>query len=205
MEKTLITPAQCRMARAWLGWSQQELADRVGFALNTISYFEKDERQADLKTISRIAVALEAEGLRFADGGVLPPQRVASYLLDSYDALLEEISRLMPKGGEVLKHCVDDRRSTPEVVEKVAAMRAAGIRERATIADDNNVIAGDPADYRQIPAAYFASSEVMIIFLDRVAFFVEGKALVIVSETLARVFRDQFEYWWQQGKVVHGA
>lgn len=136
---------------------------------------------------------------------MLPPQRVVSYLLDSYDALLDEISRLMPDGGEVLKHCVDDRRSTPEVVEKVAAMRAAGISERATIADDNDFVAGDPADYRQIPAAYFASSEVMIIFLDRVAFFVEGKALVIVSETLARIFRDQFDYWWKEGKVVDGA
>ena len=205
MENTLVTPPQCRMARAYLNWSQQELADRVGMALNTVSYFEKGERQADLKTVSRIASVLEAEGMRFVDGGVLPPQRVVSYLLDSYDALLDEISRLMPNGGEVLKHCVDDRRSTSEVMEKVAAMGAAGIRERVTIADDNDFIAGNPADYRQIPAAYFASSEVIIIFLDRVAFFIEGKALVIVGETLARIFRDQFEYWWKEGKVIDGA
>lgn len=40
----------------------------------------------------------------------------------------------------------------------------------------------------------------MIIYLNKVAFFVEGKALVIVSESLAKVFKDQFEYWWKEGR-----
>ncbi|MBU2527600.1 MAG: helix-turn-helix domain-containing protein [Bacteroidetes bacterium] len=192
------------MARAYLGWSQQDLADRVGVVLNTINHFEKGERQADTKTVNGIAAVFTGAGLEFANGGVTP-KRVSSYQLDSYLDLLDDISEALPQGGEVLKHCVDDRRSTPEVTKKVEEMHRTGIRERATIADDNDFVAGDPADYRQIPAGYFASSEVVIIFLNRVAFFVDGKALVIVSESLAKVFRDQFEYWWKEGKVLNGS
>lgn len=62
MENILVTPPQCRMARAYLNWRQQELADRVGVALNTVSNFEKGERQADIKTIARVTSVLEAEG-----------------------------------------------------------------------------------------------------------------------------------------------
>ncbi len=143
-------------------------------------------------------------GIEFKDGGVLPRQ-VSSYTLNSYIELLNEITEALPNGGEVLKHCVDDRRSTPEVVEKVAAMRRMGIMDRMTIADSNDFIQGDAKDYRKIPAAYFASSEVMIVFLNKVAFFVDGKVLVITSEKLSQIFKDQFEYWWKEGKVVHGA
>lgn len=204
MGTSFITPAQCRMARAYLGWSQQQLAGAAGLALNTISNLEKDGHSADPQTIQAIASALQEAGLAFVDGGVVPRQ-VRSYLLGSYLDLLNDIAAALPDGGEVLKHCVDDRRSTPEVARKVAAMRAMGIRERLTVAEDNDVIAGPAECYRRIPARYFASSEVVIIYLNRVAFFVEGQALVIVSDSLAKVFRDQFEYWWQEGEAVDGA
>jgi len=192
------------MARAHLNWSQQDLAERAGLVLNTISNFEKGDRQADARTVKAISSVLEMAGLQFLDGGVVPRQ-VRSYVLPSYLDLLEDIEESMPEGGEVLKHCVDDRRSTPEVSEKIAQMRARGIRDRLTISEDNDFIAGAPEDYRKIPAAYFASSEVIIIYLNKVAFFVDGKALVIASESLAKVFRDQFEYWWKEGKVINGA
>ena len=204
MTDTFITPSQCRMARAHLNWSQQDLAERAGLVLNTISNFEKGDRQADARTVKAISSVLEMAGLQFLDGGVVPRQ-VRSYVLPSYLDLLEDIEESMPEGGEVLKHCVDDRRSTPEVSEKIAQMRARGIRDRLTISEDNDFIAGAPEDYRKIPAAYFASSEVIIIYLNKVAFFVDGKALVIASESLAKVFRDQFEYWWKEGKVINGA
>jgi len=204
MTDVFITPSQCRMARAHLNWSQQELAERAGLVLNTISNFEKGDRQADARTIKAIASVLEIAGLQFLDGGVVPRQ-VRSYVLGSYLDLLDDIEESLPDGGEVLKHCVDDRRSTPEVNEKIAQMRERGISDRLTISEDTDFIAGKPGDYRKIPAGYFASSEVIIIYLNKVAFFVEGKALVIVSETLAKVFRDQFEYWWKEGKVVNGA
>lgn len=117
--------------------------------------------------------------------------------------VLEDITRSFPNGGEVLKHCVDDSKSTPQVIEKVREMRRAGISERLTISDKNNIIIGMPEDYRQIPDEYFASSEVVIIYLNKVVFFDEENALVILSQNLACVFKDQFEYWWKQGKKIN--
>ncbi len=204
METSFVTSAQCRMARAYLNWSQQELADTAGLGLNTISSFERADRAADARTVGAILRAFQQAGLDFVDGGVVPKQ-VRSYLLTSYLELLDDIQSSMPEGGEVLKHCVDDRRSTPEVVRRIAQMRDCGIRERLTISEDNEFINGPAALYRKIPAGYFASSEVVIIYANKVAFFVEGQALVIVSDSLAKVFKDQFEYWWQEGKAVNGA
>lgn len=202
MTTSFISPAQCRMARAYLNWSQQELADKAKLGLNTISNFEKGERAADARTVASLAAALQSAGIEFIDGGAVPRQ-VRSYLLGSYLELLDDIEASLPKGGEVLKHCVDDRRSTPEVVSKVEAMRKAGLRERLTISEDNEFISGPAALYRKIPTAYFASSEVVIIYANKVAFFVEGQALVLASDSLAKVFRDQFEYWWKEGTVVN--
>lgn len=195
-----ISVEQIKAARALLGWTQKDLACQAGLNDDHVQNYEAG-RSRSLDTLQSIYRTFAREGLEFPDGGVIP-QRISSYTLDSYMALLDDIEGSMPQGGEVLKHCVDDRRSTPEVIEKVAAMRKRGIRERLTISDDNTFIHGNPADYRQIPAAYFGSSEVTIIYLNRVAFFVDQKVLVNVSETLARVFRDQFEYWWKEGKAL---
>lgn len=198
-----ISIEQIKAARALLKWNQKDLAFHAGLKDDQIHNFEAG-RTRSLEVLEFIHRAFTANGIDFVGGGVVPRQ-VSSYLLDSYSALLDDIARSLPDGGEVLKHCVDDRRSTSEIIEKVSAMRRFGIRERLTIADDNNYITGDPAFYRKIPADYFASSEVVIIYLNKVAFFVDGKVLVIVSESLSRVFRDQFEYWWKEGKALNVA
>lgn len=198
-----ISLEQIKAARALLKWTQKDLAAHAGLGDDQVHSYEAG-RTRSLEVLEAMCAAFAAHGIDFPDGGV-QPRKVSSFLLNSYMDLLDDISRSMPEDGEVLKHCVDDRRSSPEVVEKVSQMRRAGIRERLTISEENNYVSGDPKDYRQIPAGYFASSEVMIIYLNKVAFFVERKALVIVSESLAKVFKDQFEYWWKEGKVLNGA
>jgi transcriptional regulator with XRE-family HTH domain len=197
-----ISIEQIKAARALLKWTQKDLAAHAGLNDDQVHSYESG-RTRSLEVLEAITATFTARGIEFPNGGVIPRQ-VSSYVLDSYMDVLEDICRSMPDGGEVLKHCVDDRRSSPEVVEKVRQMKRAGIRERLTISEDNNFVSGDPKDYRQIPAGYFASSEVVIIYLNKVVFFVDGKALVIVSDSLAKVFKDQFEYWWKEGKVLNG-
>lgn len=196
-----ISVEQIKAARALLRWNQKDLAAHAGLNDDQVHNFEAG-RTHSLDVLTAIHRAFVANGLDFVDGGVIT-RRVSSYVLDSYIDLLDDIALSLPEGGEVLKHCVDDRRSTPEVIEKVSTMRRAGIRERLTVADDNDYIAGTPENYRKIPKSYFASSEVIIMYLNKVAFFVDGKALVIVSESLSKVFKDQFEYWWKEGKAVN--
>jgi len=186
-----------------LDWDRERLSQESGVSLQQIASFETGRTESPRqRTLMDLERAFLRNRIGFKDGGV-QPKCVSSYILDSYMEVLEDIILSLPDGGEVLKHCVDDSRSTPQVIEKVREMRRAGISERITISDKNNIITGMPEDYRQIPDAYFASSEVVIIYLDKVVFFDEGKMLIILSQNLACVFKDQFEYWWKQGRKIN--
>jgi predicted transcriptional regulator len=60
-----MTPEQSRAARAWLGWSQVELAKRANVSLRTIQSFEKGETTPFPNNINAIRRVLEEAGLRF--------------------------------------------------------------------------------------------------------------------------------------------
>jgi transcriptional regulator with XRE-family HTH domain len=62
--KFTMSPEQSRAARAWLGWSQKELARRAGVALNTVHEFEIGRRTPAAYIIAVIRGAIEAEGIR---------------------------------------------------------------------------------------------------------------------------------------------
>jgi ribosome-binding protein aMBF1 (putative translation factor) len=60
-----MSPEQCRAARSWLGWSQQDLAKRARVGLSTVKDFEKGSRKTIPNNLSAIQVALEAGGICF--------------------------------------------------------------------------------------------------------------------------------------------
>jgi transcriptional regulator with XRE-family HTH domain len=75
----MITPRQCKAARALLGWTQAELAEKAKLTLDTVSRFEQGKsdtrgqamikmeaavRQAGIKLLA--SEGGEGEGLRFA-------------------------------------------------------------------------------------------------------------------------------------------
>jgi transcriptional regulator with XRE-family HTH domain len=59
-----MTPEQCRAARGWLGWSQQDLAERAGIAKNTVYGFERGQRALTPNNLAALRRAIEAEGIR---------------------------------------------------------------------------------------------------------------------------------------------
>jgi transcriptional regulator with XRE-family HTH domain len=61
----LITPAQCRAARALLDMTQPDLAERSGLGLSTVVDFEKSRRQVSDRAIADLRSALERAGVRF--------------------------------------------------------------------------------------------------------------------------------------------
>jgi predicted transcriptional regulator len=73
----LMSPEQCRAARAWLDISQKELADAAEVATSTIKDFESGRRTPMAKNLGAIRVYLETRGVRFVvDGesaGLLAP------------------------------------------------------------------------------------------------------------------------------------
>ncbi|MFG1243299.1 helix-turn-helix domain-containing protein [Xanthobacter sp. V7C-4] len=65
-----MTPEQCRAARAWLDWSQDDLARAASVGLSTVRDFEKGRRVPIANNLAAMRVALEARGARFVgDGG----------------------------------------------------------------------------------------------------------------------------------------
>lgn len=65
-----MSPEQCRAARGWLGWSQQELADRAKVGLSTLRDFEGRRRKPIANNLEAIRRALEVAGIEFTDGDV---------------------------------------------------------------------------------------------------------------------------------------
>ena len=60
----MMRPQHLRMARAGLGWTLKELADRAEVNLNTVSRYEAG-REVLTGTVDRIERVLEAEGIIF--------------------------------------------------------------------------------------------------------------------------------------------
>ena len=59
----MITPEQCRAARALLNRSQKELADAAGVSLRSIQGFEAGERVLQSLAISAVERILQSEGI----------------------------------------------------------------------------------------------------------------------------------------------
>jgi len=66
-----IAPEQCRAARAWLNWSQGELAEKASVGLSTVKSFEGGTRVPIANNLSAIQRAIEEAGvtLVFDDAG----------------------------------------------------------------------------------------------------------------------------------------
>ena len=64
-----ITPAQCRAARALLGWPKEWLASELSVSTGTIAEFEKGRRAPRLVKLDAIRRALGRAGIEFIDDG----------------------------------------------------------------------------------------------------------------------------------------
>ncbi len=64
----MLTPEQCRAARALLAWSQVELAQKAQVAVVTVHQLEAGNSQPRRSTLDVIRRAFEAAGVEFIDG-----------------------------------------------------------------------------------------------------------------------------------------
>jgi transcriptional regulator with XRE-family HTH domain len=61
----MMTPAQCRAARALIDWSQQQLAEAARVGNATIRNFENGRSSPQHATLDVLRRALEAAGVEF--------------------------------------------------------------------------------------------------------------------------------------------
>jgi DNA-binding transcriptional regulator YiaG len=59
----MLSPEQCRAARGWLGWSQDELAKRANVSLSTVKDFERGARIPIGNNLTAMQKAIEAAGM----------------------------------------------------------------------------------------------------------------------------------------------
>lgn len=65
-----MTPKQCRAARAVLGWTTRETAEKSQIGTNTTIYhFETGKKKGQAKTVGRLKMAFETEGIIFGKDG----------------------------------------------------------------------------------------------------------------------------------------
>jgi transcriptional regulator with XRE-family HTH domain len=98
-----VTPDQVRTARELLGWSQAELAAKVGVSETAITLFEREKRRLLVLDSKALRNALESGGVEFTNFGE-PGARVRpEYAGMSLDHFLNELDayeqrRLRPRG-----------------------------------------------------------------------------------------------------------
>ena len=61
---TILTPELSRTARAWLGWSQTNLANKAGVSLSTVRDFELKQRQPIPNNLLALQRAIENAGVK---------------------------------------------------------------------------------------------------------------------------------------------
>jgi predicted transcriptional regulator len=61
----MITARQIRAARALLGWSQQQLADKATVSLNALARLEKGSVDSRVSTVAAVQKALVKAGIEF--------------------------------------------------------------------------------------------------------------------------------------------
>lgn len=57
-------PQQCRAARAWLGWSQEDLAKKSNVSGRTVAAFEREENQPQTNNLRSMERVILEAGLR---------------------------------------------------------------------------------------------------------------------------------------------
>jgi predicted transcriptional regulator len=65
----MITARQIRAARALLGWSQQQLADKAIVSLNALARLEKGIVDSRVSTLQAVEKALTKAGVEFLSAG----------------------------------------------------------------------------------------------------------------------------------------
>jgi DNA-binding XRE family transcriptional regulator len=208
----MLKPEQVRAARAFLDWSQQELADRAGTARMTIRHIEEGTVQPQRGTLADIIKVFDDQGIEFiGDRGValrgdqvvrLTGENIFFRVLDDVIATLRGI-----RGAEALFACVDDRRSPPVVIENYRRLRDAGIAMRSLVKEGDAYLMGKPKEYRCLPEKFFHNTA-SVIYGDKFATMIldaetgeDAGAVIIRNSHVAAAQRNLFNFIWSVARA----
>lgn len=98
-----ISPEQVKSARELLGWSQGELASKMGVSETAVSLFEREKRRLLVLDVSVLRSALEAAGVEFTNEGEPSVRLKSEHIAMPLEKFLSELDayeqhRLRPRG-----------------------------------------------------------------------------------------------------------
>jgi len=214
----IITPAQCRAARALLNWSQPELAQRCDIHVQTISNFEKESSTPSKTTLEKIHSIFVKQDIVFSDDdGVRRRQQMITQYqgTDGFRAFMDDIYETAKKsGGDICllnanpdlwikwlgEHWYFDTHvpRMEKLLDKITA--------RITIQTKNyNFIGRKFGEYRWLPDNIWNENS-FYSYGNKIGFFkfTENNVEIIVlkEEKFAETFRFLFNLVWNQYTIV---
>ncbi len=214
----IITPAQCRAARALLNWSQPELAERCNIHVQTISNFEKESSTPSKTTLEKIFITLITSGVAFTDQeGVKKSDGIVT-ILEGEDCFKQHLDTIYhdlkdKPGSEILISGLSEAKPEDKrrkfVENHIIRLEEAGIKERLLIKEgDNNLIAKKDW-YRHLPEKYFATTTFQL-HENKLALHEGGptetntpsRIIVIENKFFAESYRRLFNFAWDNAKPL---
>jgi transcriptional regulator with XRE-family HTH domain len=209
----LITPAQCRAARALLNWSQPELAELCNMHVQTISAFESESSTPSKRTLEKIVEVFLNVGIEFlsTDGVRRTGQGVRTYKgRQGFVEFMRDVYETIRTSREII--CVSNideglftrylgKEHDDAYMDKVAKLyKSKKFDFRIMIkSGDTNFIASEYAEYRWIKEEFFYTAPVYI-YGSKTAFIIFDDDVtihVINNRDIAETQRLQFNAIWE--------
>ena len=211
----IISPMQCRAARAILDITRADLAELSSMSTAAIGGFETgttvDPRVA---SINLMRIALESSGVEFLDDDGVRKKRDHVRVYEGrliHRQLLNEIyNDLKETGGEILIRGLTEQKWQSGDAEAflnhhLDRLKSADITERILISEQDDIFKAPLHWYRKIPKEYF-SPHTQWIFNNKVAMVAWGdiETLTIVeSKALFHAETRMFNCVWDNvAKVI---
>lgn len=212
-----LTAAQCRAARALLGWSQPDLATRSGMHVQTICAFESESGTPTKRTLTRITETLEKGGVEFQpnDGVARKTSPLTIYNgSDGFKAFMDDVYETAKSvGGEI---CLLNAKPANwikwlgqdwyENHSKRMQTLLKTIDFRVTAKEgDKNFIGGKHSEYRWVPKEIW-NEQSFYCYGDRIGFLHfeedEVEIYVLKQKQFAESFRFLFNIAWEQITII---
>ncbi len=198
----MATIEQIRAARALLGWSQKDLADRADLSQTGIARIENGTHQPSAQTQEKITAAFEEAGIEFIQGGLIRRDDGVRMITgeNCYMRLLEDVHKTLmdrKRAGDLLIWCADDRQSSADVNEMYRRLRRDGIRMRQLVEEGNTYLIGPLDEYRYLPSSHFVNV-VKLNYGDKFATVNSGETRIMIHSDAeaAKSHREIFELLW---------
>lgn len=177
------TIEQIRAARALLGWSQHDLADKADLSQTGIARIENGTNQPNTKTIEKIKAAFDAAEIEFLGSSGLRKRTGEVRTLrgaEGFRIFMDDVYQTITQmGGEICVYNVDEKNWIKWMGEegyKTHADRMKNISKPYNFKilieeDDNFFIASEIAKYKWFPKELF----------NRQSFYSYGNKLALIN------------------------